>query len=269
MTLGLDLSSARSKLERAEVHFHSFHEHLPAVGNHTPYSVRVSDIDPNTGWCEIFVRFSKIEEPTLAVIAGDYIHNLRSALDYIVTALANASKTQLLSCHQFPIYTQPKLYEREVGTRSKAVPKGPLSGVRHGLRLIEELQPYNDKPDGHPLIVLNRFANTDKHRHPVHLLFVDTQSPKFTADFFGGLCAEQWRTPEWKVTVDEETKFAAFRFARPFPPKVKVEATFNCCPTLGCPAFPPRYPDGQIVYLEMLKQMFDKVGNAVSRAEAL
>ena len=76
MTLGLDLSPSEAKLERA----------IPQP-----------------------------EEPRFGIIVGDIMHNLRSALDYIVTALVNQSRTRLTTSHQFPIYLDSTKFARTVG----------------------------------------------------------------------------------------------------------------------------------------------------------
>jgi hypothetical protein len=144
----------------------TLHAHLPVIRNHKPVTIRITEIDPNTGWCDVFGRAEEIEEPKLSVIAGDYIHNLRSALDYVVTALAYASNAKLRESHQFPIFTSRSAYTVTVGTPAKAKRGGPLHGVIHGLDLVAEVQPYHQQPDAqlHPLALINRFSNTDKHR---------------------------------------------------------------------------------------------------------
>jgi hypothetical protein len=65
-----------------------------------------ADLDPDSGWCPIFVK-SQPGELGTAVILGEFVHDLRSALDYIVTALADREQIRLTQYHQFPIaYTR-------------------------------------------------------------------------------------------------------------------------------------------------------------------
>src|SRR4051812_13956001 len=116
MPLNLDLRGSRAKLARAAHHLGSLDRELPIARNHQPVALRVTEVDQDTGWCEVYGSLLEIEEPLLAVITDDYVHNLRSALDYIVTGLVEASGADLHTRHQFPIYESKKLFRKEVGT---------------------------------------------------------------------------------------------------------------------------------------------------------
>jgi hypothetical protein len=130
------------------------------------YSIRIGEIDPQSGWCAIYCKVSDIAEPRLGVIFGDVMHNLRSALDYVVVALAQASGTVPARKHQFPILDNAVTYQRRVGPPGAPKKDGPLGGVRYGAQLVEELQPYNRYPDpfASPLWDIRCFSNADKHR---------------------------------------------------------------------------------------------------------
>lgn len=68
-----------------------------------------SDKDQETGWFRLLIRFKdEPEEFDLSVIVGDIFHNLRSALDYIVTALVDVSPgAKLTRKHQFIVFDNP------------------------------------------------------------------------------------------------------------------------------------------------------------------
>lgn len=271
MALGLDLGPSRAKLHRAAEHLRTLDGQLPIIVDHDPVSFRVTEVDPDTGWCDVFGRLNEAEEPTLSVIAGDYVHNLRSALDYIVTALVEADGVDLRDQHQFPIHEDSARYKSKVGTR-RAVKGGPLHGVTHGLALIDKFQPYHDQPNAHrhPLAYLNRFSNTDKHRQLLKLVgwFPENYVPDLNVSFVG-TCVERWQVPVFELSLSDETKIAAFRFAKPYPAQVRVDGDLKIQPMMASPPFPPRYPLGAMLSMEVLKGIYTCVASAVSQAEAL
>jgi hypothetical protein len=166
--LHLDLASSKAKVAGARKHLDFLKRELPKyLREHGPYSLRFSPVDPQTGWCELWLVPANRDNHTFSVEFGELVHDLRCALDYIVTALVNASKTQLTRRHQFPIYREEAAYLKGCGTT--AVPTGNLINVTHGLVLIEAWQPYKLKQKGldprrDPLWHVHRFSNADKHR---------------------------------------------------------------------------------------------------------
>jgi hypothetical protein len=169
MTLGLDLSSCDAKLARAREHARSLERETTAsVEQQATHAVRFSEVDPQTGWCSMALVPQKLTEPGLSAILGDFIHNLRCTLDYVATTLVDASQTQLTTAHQFPIFKDAARYASKVGTKTDALPNGPMRGVVHGLSVVEGWQPYNAQGDtrADPLWGIHRFSNADKHRQP-------------------------------------------------------------------------------------------------------
>ena len=169
MTLNLDLASAKAKVARASELLDVLERDLPIhLSQNGPYAVRFS-LDQNTGWCEVWLVPSNRGDYRFSLLFGDFIHNLRCALDYIVTALVIASGAQLTTKHQFPIYRQEASYIKDVGPFGSPNPKGLLGNVTHGVGLIESWQPYKLQQQGvdprdDPLWHVHRFANADKHR---------------------------------------------------------------------------------------------------------
>lgn len=85
------LSRIRLKIERAKKHIREFEQRLEAFRLRNPYGFMRED-DPNTGERIYKVRVS--EEPPvedLALIAGDAIHQTRSALDHLAWQLVEAN----------------------------------------------------------------------------------------------------------------------------------------------------------------------------------
>lgn len=272
MTLGLDLSPSRTKLQRAADHARSLNRQAAIVRDRQPFSVRVSEVDRNTGWCDVFFGWHEIKEPSLSTIAGDYINNLREALNYVVTVLAEASGVELYRTHAFPIHLSRTVYKKEVGTQTRARHTGPLRGVKHGLALIEQSQPYHNQPnpESHPLATLAQFSNTNKHRRPIQavVFFAEGYRPNLSARFVGD-CVESWQCPEIRLSLNDETKVASFRFAQPYPPQVNVEADIEGELMVAAPPFPPKEPQGKMVTMGRLGDLYACVATVVQQAEAL
>src|SRR5665213_3938452 len=129
VSLGLDLSQSRAKVARAREHSEALEAEAHRVTTErNPYSAWVGKIDPDTGWCSVFLKHNEFPpEYRLGIIVGDLMHNLRSALDYIVAALVEKSPGVDLTRQQFPIFLDKTEYEKQVGTRTAAhLNKGPL-----------------------------------------------------------------------------------------------------------------------------------------------
>ena len=101
------------------------------------------------------------------IIAGDYFHNLRSALDYAIYELSLAYRDGTLENPedpQFPICDHKTEFDRVLGEYL-----GQMNPLYHAL--VERYQPYKSLDTRysvglpfHPLQALRDFNNTDKHR---------------------------------------------------------------------------------------------------------
>jgi hypothetical protein len=169
MAPALDLAPSKAKLARAREHLKALERDTAArVKQKATHAVRFSPVDPQTGWCSISLVPQDVGEPRLSAIFGDVIHNLRCALDYVVTALADASQTKVSTKHEFPIFLAASDYAAKVGSKVDANSKGPLRKIAEGLVVVESWQPYYTQPDPRtdPLWGIHRFSNADKHREP-------------------------------------------------------------------------------------------------------
>lgn len=218
----LDLTAAQAKLARAREHLKTLQRETTAgVGDSNAYAARFSQVDPQTGWCSITLVPQHGKKPRLSVILGDVVHNLRCALDYVITALADASQTKLSSKHQFPIFLDARDYRNQVGTRES--PKGPLRRIKYGLTLIEQCQPYHTKPDPRtaPLWGIHRFSNADKHREPAAFGAIPVGS--VTMLYSGTLVEKDMPEdlPRW--TPGQELKMGRIRFDPPRAENLRAE----------------------------------------------
>ena len=97
----------------------------------------------------------------LSLIIGDCLYNLRAALDYLAWQLVLAHRGRPNHRTQFPIY-DTRLTPK--GRSRRIEPEGGVDAP--ALAVLESLQPYQRGHDAqtHPLAVLQRLSNIDKHR---------------------------------------------------------------------------------------------------------
>jgi len=161
--IGPEFASCFLKIGRAEEHFNRVKAELTAWKNTNPYVVtRKRDTDGTRH--SLVVDISK--PPPLdhwALLTGDCVHNLRSALDSAVYALAvkesGSNPPPNFDALQFPITDAPKKFAGQVKRRLT------LLSTQAQAR-IERAQPYNRRHRELPplLWLLGEFDNIDKHR---------------------------------------------------------------------------------------------------------
>lgn len=253
MPLRLDLIASEAKLERAIHHVETLTSQIPtAFGDHDAYGIRFSDIDPITGWCDVFLvpHRAAMEKPGLGVIVGDIVHNLRCALDYVITGLVDKSNFKLNSKHMFPIFLNPGDYAKVVGDNLNARTKGPLGGARHGLGLVEQLQPYHwPSPRESPPWIIHRFSNADKHREVAATIPVPLPGEGLNFVFTGTMVerAPVAEIPDWSPF--NESLIHRMRFDPPIATDLHVEGPLRLMVTFHTAEFgtePPCSVHGQV-----------------------
>jgi hypothetical protein len=162
--LGIELTSCWDKIRRAGEHINFLKAELTAWKDSDPYSA-VKKHNANGSRHSIVVHLKhKAPIERWSLIAGDVIHNLRSALDHLIYAVAAHESKQPIPPQwkkiQFPIVSDPAKYP-ENRTRCKIdTLSNPVQEA------VERVQPYN-RPHGEvpPLLgLLADFDDTDKHR---------------------------------------------------------------------------------------------------------
>lgn len=103
----------------------------------------------------------------MAVVVGDFVHNLRSALDHVAVACVPRKRRHNASfpiCIKDPFATRidGRFLDDKAGPRYDSAVKGM---AREARTIIEGLQPHRDPDPGFTVLaVLTRLENADKHR---------------------------------------------------------------------------------------------------------
>jgi len=148
------------KLQRAEEHIKELQVQTDALLGAAPYTT-ITDDDPKE--LEEFKRMltSIRVPPRISIIAGEAINQCRSALDHVAAALVLANKGTVTNQTQFPIYPYRPSFEKE-SVRYEGCLRGMTASAK---ALIDREQPFEAKSrENHPLTILKRFNNRDKHQ---------------------------------------------------------------------------------------------------------
>lgn len=132
---------------------------LEAIGDYTSNLAAVVEFDPETCWTELRLTIADDADPVpMALIMGDALHNLRSALDYLVWQLVLEAGNQPSKTNCFLIA------ETEYTWKSNHAAK--LAGVDPAwIEQIQKHQPFEAPvPGEHWLARLERMNNVLKHR---------------------------------------------------------------------------------------------------------
>jgi hypothetical protein len=244
---GPSLEGCHVKLDRATVLLQELRATLgPALDAIRHEVVTETAYDPGSEQFVVTVARAP-EIPTLvSAIAGDVIHNLRSALDYAVFQAVWFSQGSPWQGSQFPISGSPSTFShRDKKTLEKLNPD--LSTV------VRRCQPYDDLEDyrrggwatdlssmfqlrdaNRPLAVLRELSNQDKHR-----LLLPRYARSADASFaVGGAkdCAPaiRWYQSDGALVAGEQP-LAVFA-ANCDGPNPRMEVDFAFTPSVGIAA---------------------------------
>ncbi len=158
------------KVKRAQKHMVDIERAAKDYARLHPYEfTRVRDADLK-GQVVYEVRITEQPDPMIAIMLGDFVHNLRSALDHIVVACV--SKKHHGSAG-FPIVLDP-IWNQD--TKGEFVLKdddarerfaSAIEGLpERALAIVEGAQPYHSARGSHhdPIGIISRLGNADKHR---------------------------------------------------------------------------------------------------------
>lgn len=160
------LDGIEAKLARADLHFKAIEEEVRPITAADPDRIP-GEFNDETGTYFFRANRDSRSEDWLSPVIGDFVHNLRSALDYIVWTLTTDAVRASPKANkiEFPIFIDPTSY--------RSFRPDKLCGVSdEAARVIDLLQPFNG-PDGRrdlvdaatqPLWHLFQLDKWDKHR---------------------------------------------------------------------------------------------------------
>jgi len=147
------LDAIRSKINRASKHIDDLAAACKTFINATPF-VLDRETDPSTGYYRF--RLIDIKEPPreIALIAGDAVHNLRSALDHLAYQLVLANGGTPLKQTCFPIFDDIAKYQRMDANKVRGMSQAARDA-------IDAVKPYKD--GNNALYTLHELDIADKH----------------------------------------------------------------------------------------------------------
>jgi hypothetical protein len=211
-------------------------------------------VEPDKQTGQVIVRAAVFKDTPVigwGVLIGDFIHNLRSALDQLTWALTvlyqGAPPVPLTRDWKrvaFPIFTDRQAYE-EITRSGNPTPRSGLAkiwGIPDPIRTaIHGLQPFNSGQDAprHSLAVLEELWNTDKHRF-VNITGALAEIRNVSLDAPDPWLLRWTRGPGPFVHRTELFRFQ-YVGAGPIPSKpnvkVKLDGTFGVAFEQGPPAY--------------------------------
>lgn len=158
----MELTSARTKLRRAQEHFETLKAETGAWTSGNSNSVRIESNAEGTRHRFVVSIQNAPDADRWGCLIGDCVHNLRSALDHVIWQLSGPAPPEFC---EFPIFASP--VRRPTGELQPGF-NAKIRGItKASVRdFIEVCQPCNaaDPPKRGVLWVLHRIDIVDKHK---------------------------------------------------------------------------------------------------------
>ena len=158
------LFGIEAKLNRAKEHLDVLDDEIGAYLRDKPYRIVGEQHSEGNYWHhDIFLEVAAFPPDDIwGPLIGDAVHNLRSALDHLAWKVAlPEARSNTPRLIEFPIFLDDPAKDPEV--------RGALTAQLKRLRpeshaVIQGAQPYKTGDSLHPLWLLQKLWNTDKHR---------------------------------------------------------------------------------------------------------
>lgn len=167
------------KFQRAKEHLDALYTEVQAFIERNPYEVVYhfeASATGDVGLHSARIRVRESPPARWSLLVGDYVHNLRSALDYVIWDISLRRSGDASIRTEFPIFEKQK----EFAAPGKSPQQwSRFSGI-HKLRatdgtivmMVQAMQPFTGRdlhgrtvdPAMHPLWLLHTLANEDKHK---------------------------------------------------------------------------------------------------------
>lgn len=154
MTADERLALIRVKIERAKQHLRNLEAVRDRFIETKPYLIE-SKHDPQTGYDIFSVTNVQTPPADIGIIAGDVIHNLRSALDHLAYQLVYVNGATHTKQTSFPIWDDATEYKAQRARKVKGMEQSAIDA-------IDATEPYQGGK-GAGLWVLHYLDIADKH----------------------------------------------------------------------------------------------------------
>lgn len=159
MTSAADrLSLILLKIEQAKTHLTNLSAASDRFIQSQPFAVDRKP-NPESGYEDFYLYFMSRIEPVpgeISLLAGDAIHNVRSALDHLACQLVIANGNTISDRTAFPISKGTTIHEASFAAQVEGMSLDSKDKIR-------SLEPFKDGK-GHDLWVLHKLDIADKHR---------------------------------------------------------------------------------------------------------
>ncbi|RIA55039.1 hypothetical protein [Dichotomicrobium thermohalophilum] len=179
--------SAKLKVERADHHIAELESAFMRFVERNPYTLSFGK-NHATGSPAVRIRFGKELPETFALIIGDSIHNLRTALDHMTWELIGRDGGAQNRNLKFPTGSDRRSFE--------AACKGIKTPSQNVIAVLKATEAF---PTGHgePLYSLSRLDNADKHFALTPVISAAKLS-NFTISSPDGLLKTKWENCTFK-----------------------------------------------------------------------
>jgi len=154
------MESAFAKLGRAEEHLNSIDNALKVWKLHNP-NMLVGHFNADRTEHHFHAGFAVAPDPVRwALMAGDCVHSLRSALDHCIWDIAQVEGLPDKRKREFPIFIHREKFDAELETKLGGITNTAVRAV------ITAAQPWNvaELAEYHSLWVIHELDRVDKHR---------------------------------------------------------------------------------------------------------
>lgn len=149
------LEGPKLKVERADTHISDVRDYIKQYFETCPYTT-FTELDASGERELLKLRLTNPPPGKIAIVVGDVVHNLRSALDQLACCLAIRNGFSDASGTYFPFAVSREIYEsKSVQEKVKKLPQAAV-------QIIHELKPYQGGND--LLWSLHQLDIIDKHR---------------------------------------------------------------------------------------------------------
>lgn len=149
----VDYSSARLKIERAQAHIREVDFLIHTYLRRRAYRI-AQKTDFDTGKFGFEIALNEMPPIEISAFLGDAIHNLRTALDHLISAVVAEEGGNLESSY-FPFARDREDIEKMIARRAK-------DASEEAKQICREMQPYPGGNDA--LYGLHKADITDKHQ---------------------------------------------------------------------------------------------------------